>query len=135
LPGCLQGLVFAIGTDSGILKLYDVRSYDAGPFATFVVSQRFASPASHTQICQWLDFSRLGLARFHALFFQALNIPIPHAEIGFVWLSEPGLIWPDFILYLAFPAETTPAGLRAGHVSVKHMPQNVSDATSILRLC
>lgn len=33
-----QGLVFCIGSDSGVLKLYDVRSYDKGPFDTFTVS-------------------------------------------------------------------------------------------------
>jgi WD40 repeat protein len=33
-----QGLVFCIGSDSGVLKLYDVRSYDKGPFDTFAVS-------------------------------------------------------------------------------------------------
>ena len=33
---CAQGLVFCVGIDSGILKLYDVRFYDKGPFATFV---------------------------------------------------------------------------------------------------
>lgn len=32
-----QGLVFAVAADSGIIKLYDVRSYDKGPFATFAV--------------------------------------------------------------------------------------------------
>lgn len=33
----LQGLVFACATESGVVKLYDVRSYDKGPFDTFVV--------------------------------------------------------------------------------------------------
>ncbi len=33
-----QGLVFCIACDSGTLKLYDVRSYDKGPFDTFTVS-------------------------------------------------------------------------------------------------
>jgi WD40 repeat protein len=32
-----QGLVFCIGTDSGVLKLYDVRSFEKGPFDTFTV--------------------------------------------------------------------------------------------------
>lgn len=32
-----QGLVFCIGSDSGVIKLYDVRSYDKGPFDTFTV--------------------------------------------------------------------------------------------------
>ena len=33
----LQGLIFCVGVDSGVLKLYDIRSYDKGPFDTFVV--------------------------------------------------------------------------------------------------
>ena len=32
-----QGLVFGVATESGMLRLYDVRSYDKGPFDTFVV--------------------------------------------------------------------------------------------------
>mmetsp|Transcript_12984 Transcript_12984/g.39285 ORF Transcript_12984/g.39285 Transcript_12984/m.39285 type:complete len:364 (-) Transcript_12984:451-1542(-) len=34
-----QGLVFAVAADSGIIKLYDVRSYDKGPFATFAIAE------------------------------------------------------------------------------------------------
>ena len=37
----LQGLVFAVATESGIVKLYDVRSYDKGPFDTFSVRPGF----------------------------------------------------------------------------------------------
>lgn len=33
----LQGLVFAVATESGVIKLYDVRSYDKGPFDSFQV--------------------------------------------------------------------------------------------------
>lgn len=36
-PFAPQGLVFAVATESGVIKLYDVRSYDKGPFDTFVV--------------------------------------------------------------------------------------------------
>lgn len=35
-----QGLVFAVATESGIVKLYDLRSYDKGPFDTFAVRER-----------------------------------------------------------------------------------------------
>ncbi len=35
-----QGLVFAVATESGIVKLYDLRSYDKGPFDTFAVRGR-----------------------------------------------------------------------------------------------
>ena len=34
-----QGLVFAIATDPGVMKLYDVRSYDKGPFDSFCVPE------------------------------------------------------------------------------------------------
>ena len=37
-----QGLVFCIAADSGIVKLYDVRSYDKGPFDTFTVRHAFS---------------------------------------------------------------------------------------------
>ena len=30
-----EGLVFAVGVQSEMVKLYDLRSYDKGPFATF----------------------------------------------------------------------------------------------------
>ena len=36
-----QGLVFGVATESGMLKLYDVRSYDKGPFDTFVVRRSY----------------------------------------------------------------------------------------------
>jgi COMPASS component SWD2 len=32
-----QGLVFAVGLDNGIIKLYDASHYDQGPFETFMV--------------------------------------------------------------------------------------------------
>ena len=33
-----QGLVFGVGTDKGVVKLFDVRSYAQGPFDAFTVS-------------------------------------------------------------------------------------------------
>lgn len=36
----LQGLVFGVGTDKGVLKLFDVRSYAQGPFDAFTVSHQ-----------------------------------------------------------------------------------------------
>jgi hypothetical protein len=33
----MQGLVFAVAASAGVIKLYDVRSYDKGPFDTFNV--------------------------------------------------------------------------------------------------
>ena len=40
----MQGLIFCVGTDSGVLKLYDIRSYEKGPFDTFVVRRHRATP-------------------------------------------------------------------------------------------
>ena len=36
----MQGLVFGVGTDKGVLKLFDVRSYAQGPFDAFTVSHQ-----------------------------------------------------------------------------------------------
>ena len=33
----MQGLVFCVAIDSGIMKLYDARSFEKGPFTTFTV--------------------------------------------------------------------------------------------------
>ena len=33
----VQGLVFGVGTDKGVIKLFDVRSYAQGPFDAFTV--------------------------------------------------------------------------------------------------
>lgn len=41
-----EGLIFAAGIDSRQLKLYDLRSFDKGPFSTFHVRQDFAN-------CEW----------------------------------------------------------------------------------
>ena len=32
-----QGLVFCVGAESGVVKLYDARNYGQGPFAAFTV--------------------------------------------------------------------------------------------------
>ena len=36
-PCAMQGLVFGVGTDKGVIKLFDVRSYAQGPFDAFTV--------------------------------------------------------------------------------------------------
>lgn len=33
-----QGLVFCVGAESGVVKLYDARNYSSGPFTTFTVA-------------------------------------------------------------------------------------------------
>eukprot|EP00798_Chlamydomonas_sp_ICE-L_P004991 gene4991-34774_t len=67
VPGCpaasfdQQGLVFAVATESGMLKLYDVRSYDKGPFDTFVVADEVNSPTSFANL-QFSNDGKLMLA-------------------------------------------------------------------------
>mmetsp|Transcript_18089 Transcript_18089/g.30986 ORF Transcript_18089/g.30986 Transcript_18089/m.30986 type:complete len:332 (-) Transcript_18089:377-1372(-) len=45
-----QGLVFAVATESGVIKLYDVRSYDKGPFDTFTVQEELNTPSVFTDL-------------------------------------------------------------------------------------
>eukprot|EP01102_Stenamoeba_stenopodia_P019490 TRINITY_DN7377_c0_g1_i1.p1 TRINITY_DN7377_c0_g1~~TRINITY_DN7377_c0_g1_i1.p1 ORF type:complete len:325 (+),score=43.44 TRINITY_DN7377_c0_g1_i1:275-1249(+) len=49
-----QGLIFAAGLDNNTIKLYDLRSYDKGPFATFQVP--------HPRVVEWhtMKFSSNG---------------------------------------------------------------------------
>ena len=49
-----EGLIFAAGVNSGMVKLYDLRSFDKGPFATFKMQ--------YDWICEWtgLKFSSDG---------------------------------------------------------------------------
>eukprot|EP00899_Mesostigma_viride_P007457 jgi/Mesvir1/16712/Mv15103-RA.1 len=53
-----QGLVFAVTSQPGVLKLFDVRSYNKGPFDTFAV-QTSASPSSSPAITS-IKFSQDG---------------------------------------------------------------------------
>ncbi|KAG2485007.1 hypothetical protein HYH03_016210 [Edaphochlamys debaryana] len=45
-----QGLVFAVAVESGVVKLYDLRSYDKGPFDTFTVEDEKGNPAGFSDI-------------------------------------------------------------------------------------
>lgn len=45
-----QGLVFGVATECGVLKLYDVRSYDKGPFETFMVAPEVNTNSSFVDI-------------------------------------------------------------------------------------
>ncbi|KAM8964670.1 WD repeat-containing protein 82-like [Sarcophilus harrisii] len=49
-----EGLIFAVGINSEMVKLYDLRSFDRGPFATFRMQQE--------NTCEWtgLKFSKDG---------------------------------------------------------------------------
>lgn len=54
-PSCsdsVQGLIFCVGLESGIIKLYDIRNFDQGPFATFMVSYR-SFFSIHTTAFHW----------------------------------------------------------------------------------
>ncbi|GBF90019.1 hypothetical protein Rsub_02725 [Raphidocelis subcapitata] len=45
-----QGLVFAVGADSGVVRLYDARGYTKGPFETFVVPELVNTPTPFRQL-------------------------------------------------------------------------------------
>lgn len=45
-----QGLVFCVGTESGILKLYDARNYEKGPFDNFALPEEANCPVSFTHV-------------------------------------------------------------------------------------
>lgn len=45
-----QGLVLCVGVESGIIKLYDLRSYDKGPFSTFTIEAEVNKPNSFSQL-------------------------------------------------------------------------------------
>lgn len=49
-----EGLIFAAGVNSESIKLYDLRSFDKGPFVTFLLNQE--------KECDWtgLKFSKDG---------------------------------------------------------------------------
>ncbi|GAB4813270.1 hypothetical protein N2152v2_000316 [Parachlorella kessleri] len=54
-----QGLVFCVGAESGVVKLYDARNYGAGPFAAFTVSDERNSAAVFAVLRFSLDGKRL----------------------------------------------------------------------------
>lgn len=54
-----QGLVFCVGTESGVVKLYDARNYTSGPFNSFVVSDEHNSTAAFAVLRFSLDGNRL----------------------------------------------------------------------------
>jgi COMPASS component SWD2 len=45
-----QGLVFAVGSDAGVIKLYDASEYSRGPFDSFVVPELRASPVPFSHL-------------------------------------------------------------------------------------
>lgn len=58
LPTCAydeQGLVFSIGAESGVVKLYDARNYSSGPFAAFVVEDERSGAAVFASLKFSLD--------------------------------------------------------------------------------
>lgn len=51
-----QGLVFCVGAESGVVKLYDARNYQRGPFVAFTVRRR--RPCA--MACLWGEAGRAG---------------------------------------------------------------------------
>ena len=57
--GCfVQGLIFTVACDKGLMRLYDCRNYQIGPFQTFLVCQSPKSEkalpgplALHVNVC------------------------------------------------------------------------------------
>ncbi|WIA36692.1 hypothetical protein OEZ86_007970 [Tetradesmus obliquus] len=69
-----QGLVFAVGLDNGIIKLFDAGNYEQGPFETFTVPDLRNSPVPFTH----LSFSNdgkllLGVAEGRAFVLDAFT--------------------------------------------------------------
>jgi WD40 repeat protein len=54
-----QGLVFAVGSDAGVIKLYDSSEYSKGPFDTFAVPDLRASPVPFSHLRFSPDGKRL----------------------------------------------------------------------------
>lgn len=54
-----QGLVFCVGAESGVVKLYDARNYQQGPFTAFTVGDERNSAAVFAKIRFSLDGKRL----------------------------------------------------------------------------
>ena len=53
----MQGLIFTVACDKGLMRLYDCRNYQIGPFQTFLVRQSPSletvlpgPPASHNNV-------------------------------------------------------------------------------------
>lgn len=40
----MQGQVFAVGLNGGVIKVYDARGYQAGPFCTWAVCTHLSPP-------------------------------------------------------------------------------------------
>ncbi|KAF8065536.1 wdr82 [Scenedesmus sp. PABB004] len=69
-----QGLVFALGLDCGVVKLYDARSYEQGPFETFAVPELRNSPVPFTRLAFSNDGKLLlGVAEGRVLLLDAFN--------------------------------------------------------------
>ena len=54
-----QGLVFAVGSDAGVVKLYDASEYARGPFDSFAVPELRASPVPFSHLRFSADGKRL----------------------------------------------------------------------------
>ena len=58
-----EGLIFAAGIDSSVVKLYDLRSFDKGPFATFRDPKRQAPLTGDFQVLKFSpDGKQIGIS-------------------------------------------------------------------------
>lgn len=55
-----QGLIFAVGVAGGVIKLFDMRNYEAGPFSTYAVHAAGGGPGAGTGFSS-LAFSPAGV--------------------------------------------------------------------------
>jgi COMPASS component SWD2 len=69
-----QGLIFAVATTNNTVKLYDLRSYDKGPFAAFVVE--------HLQQVTWAGIKFSNDGKYILLSTTASPIFLIDAETG-----------------------------------------------------
>ena len=98
----MQGLVFCVGLESGLIKLYDIRCFDQGPFATFLVSSRESNVCnSKSCLCQQsfvyqvnIDVSLVGCRIYPRILTQS-----PYLEIR----MTPSYVWEEQIDSVAQP--------------------------------
>lgn len=62
-------MIFCVSGESGILKLYDLKSYDKGPFDTFVVSFYIKHYPDTNPSCSWLAACYLAALLLRAFLF------------------------------------------------------------------
>lgn len=76
-----QGLIFAVGVDPGVIKLYDIKKYESGPFDTFSISDennsKTPSPFSHLKFSNDGKYM-LAVAEGKIYYIDAFNGTVLH---------------------------------------------------------